>query len=344
MNKCQLLMSFLLLAGICSSFAWGEEVGVLNKVTIRPLGDVVVRQLSSAPAMVVSLNESRISTEIGAVVNAIPVRVGDGVKKRQSLVTLECEDFRLRLNQTQAAIRSADAKLEFAAALVKRAEQLHSDNNVSEEVVQQSQSDLKIAESERAAAESNMREAELNEERCSVVAPFAGVVLERLVSEGEWVAVGTPLVILLDTQRLELSAQVTLNEVEGLRNASVVEFAAEGERYPLAIRAMPQKIDPKLRQRDVRLIFTDTAALPLPGQSGRLEWQSATPYLPANLLLRRGGRIGLFVVDQGNALFVALPGALEGRPAPVPALSPETMVVIEGRQSLRDRDEVEVVL
>jgi multidrug efflux pump subunit AcrA (membrane-fusion protein) len=207
--------------------------------------------------------------------------------------------------------------------------------------MQQRQIELKIAEAERAAAEANLHAAELNVQRCSVTAPFAGVVLARLVAEGEWVAAGTAVVTLLDSQRLELSAQIGVDEVKGLRQARLLEFVAEGQRYPVTLRAMPERIDPQLRQREARLSFNGKGALP--GQSGRLEWQSGVAHLPADLPVRRDGRLGLFVVEQGKARFVVLPDAIEGRPVSAAALPAKAVVVIEGRQSLRDGDAVTVV-
>lgn len=341
MTRALLLAAPFLLAALCSTAALSAESSGVHQVTSKPLAALVNYPRSSAPAVVLSLNESRVGAEIGALVTAIPVRVGDRVSKGQPLVTLACDDFRLRQRQAEAALLSAEARLEFSSAQVKRSEPLRSGDNLSEELMQQRRSDLKMAEAERAVAETNVRAAELNVARCTITAPFAGVVLARLVAEGEWIAAGAPVVTLLDSQRLELSAQVGVDEAKGLRQARVQEFVAEGERYPVAVRAMPEKIDPQLRQREVRLSFSGSN--PLPGQVGRLEWQSGVAHLPADLPVRRAGHLGIFVVEQGKARFVALPGALEGRPAPLAALPDGAMVIIDGRQSLRDGELVKVV-
>lgn len=335
------LMGCLLLTGGWSSIAISADNGTARKVTTQLLSEVVIYPRSTAPALALSLNESRISAEIGARVTAIPVRVGDRVKQGDPLVTLGCDELRLHQGQAAAALLGVEARQEFAAAQVQRSERLRSGDVLSEELMQQRRSDLKSAEAERAVAAANLRVAELNVARCTISAPFAGVVLARLVSEGEWVAPGTPVVALLDNQRLELSAQVGMDEAKGLRQAKQLIFVAQGESYPVTLRALPEKIDPTLRQREARLSFVDRT--PLTGQVGRLEWQSGIAHLPADLPVQRAGRLGLFIVTQDKAVFVALPDAIEGRPAPLVALPEGSVVVIEGRQSLRDGDSVKVV-
>ena len=45
------------------------------------------------------------------------------------------------------------------------------------------------------------KQANLQVRRCTVLAPFTGVITKRLASEGELATPGTPLLQLLDTQR-----------------------------------------------------------------------------------------------------------------------------------------------
>lgn len=217
LHQRRLFMSAVLLMATWSGLALSAESGAVRQVTTQPLAEVVIYPRSSAPAVVLSLNESRISPEIDALVKTIAVRVGDRVNKGDSLLTLVCDDFRLQLNQTQSATDAAQARLEWLAGQLKRSESLRSSDSLSEELLQQRRSDLKVAEAERAVATTNVSIAKLNAERCNVTAPFAGVVVARLVSEGEWVSAGTPVVTLLDTQRPELSAQVGVHETQGLR-------------------------------------------------------------------------------------------------------------------------------
>jgi hypothetical protein len=57
--------------------------------------------------------------------------------------------------------------------------------------------------------------------------------------------------------------------------------------------------------------------------------------LPSNLVSRRQGRLGVFLLDGGKARFEPLPDAQEGRPASV-TLPASTQVITMGRERLQD--------
>jgi hypothetical protein len=64
-------------------------------------------------------------------------------------------------------------------------------------------------------------------------------------------------------------------------------------------------------------------------------WREAQPHLPAELLVQRAGRLGVFVAEGGKARFHPLPQAQEGRPAPLD-LPPEARIATQGRHAVQD--------
>jgi len=57
--------------------------------------------------------------------------------------------------------------------------------------------------------------------------------------------------------------------------------------------------------------------------------------LPANLISRRNGVLGVFLLDAGKARFAPLPSAQEGRPVRV-ELPAASRVITLGRDRLQD--------
>ena len=86
----------------------------------------------------------------------------------------------------------------------------------------------------------------------------------------------------------------------------------------------------------VLFIFGFAKAAPAPGSSGVLRWRDPRAFVPADYLIRRNGTPSVFVVSQGRARFVPLPGAQEGRPAAVVALPADVELVTDGRFALQD--------
>lgn len=311
------------LAALLASTALQAETPPPRLVSVRPLSEVVLHPQRSAPATAVSLNDSRISAQIRARIDAIPVKVGESVSKGQPLVQLDCRDYRLNLRAQQAALALAQQQAE-------RARSLAGQQLVAEELLNQRQAELDTAAAQRDRAA-------LDVDRCVITAPFDGVVTQRLAGVGEYADTGAPLLRLLDAGAIEVSAQVPIDAADSLAGAGRLLFETQGSDYPLKLRTLTPAINSEARNREVRLTFAGRRALP--GAAGRLVWEAAAAHVPADLVVRRDGGLGLFVAENGRARLIPLPKAQEGQPAAV-ALPPTTEVIIEGRHGLRDGDPI----
>ncbi len=333
MRSVNLITSALLLLGLALQASTKAAV----PVTQAPLEQLLLHPEFSAPATTVSLNDSRISSATAGLIQNIPVRVGDRVQDGALLAELDCRSNRIFARQAAAALESARARLTLAQRQFKRSKALRKTHNVSEEIINQREADLNSARADLAASTAALEQRRLDVQRCRILAPFDGVVMARLASEGEWIAPGQPLLRLLDIQRLEVSAQIALDLVPDLRQARRLELRSAGNSHPLTLKSIIPAVDPLGRNQEARLLFQGTP--PLVGSSGRLTWQTTQPYLPADLPQRRGDKLGVFINQDGIARFHPLPGALEGQPAPC-NLPPGSLLILDGRHGLQDGDPV----
>ncbi|MBY4677520.1 efflux RND transporter periplasmic adaptor subunit [Marinobacterium arenosum] len=315
--------------------------GVVQAASVRvaPLYSLVSPVEYSAPARVVADDHSILSAQISGLVEQVMVRVGDQVESGQPLVLLECSDYRLALNQAESSRLSLQAQIRLARAQLARAEKLLKQRNAPEELRDQRQAELDRLLADRQGADLQIDNARLAVQRCSVSAPFAGVVTERPATEGSLANPGTPLIKLLRSDRIELSAELPLAQVGSLQRSPQLNFVNHGHDYPLSLRAVLPLVDSRTRTREVRLRFTDQPALA--GSSGRLIWQAAEPRLPVALVVKRDGQLGVMLYQDGKARFQPLPGALEGQAAPVD-LPPDSRVIVEGQHAVNDGDAVEL--
>lgn len=307
-------------------------------VKIRLLSEIVIYPRRSAPATTLSLNDSEISAELNARITSIPVRVGDTVKLDQVLAALNCRDFQLQLRESRAAAVSAKARMVLADKQLIRVKSLIDRQNVSKELLNQRQAEFEAAQAERETSRARRDKDALDVSRCIIRAPFDGVVLERLADLGEWAKIGTPVVRLVDKNRLEVSAQIRVQYDRSLETAKDRWFVSAGVKYPLVLRVITPVIDTQSRSREVRLPFSDHSALP--GSAGRLVWQDREPHIPANLLVRRGNQLGVFAAENQRAQFKPLADALEGEPARI-ALPLDSQIIIQGHLGLNDGERIE---
>lgn len=141
-----------------------------------------------------------------------------------------------------------------------------------------------------------------------------------------------------DATRVEVSARVAPRDLVSLRAAKSVEFVSPAGRSAVRIARVSPAIDDASRTHEVRAAFTGTRAPA--GAEGRLAWTDPAPHVPAELVTRRdgnGGRslLGVFVLRDGAARLIELPGAQEGRPAATD-LPLDARIATDGRNSLRD--------
>jgi RND family efflux transporter MFP subunit len=308
-------------------------------VTLAPLADLLTQPVRSAPARVESLNDSLISAEIAARIERIPVRVGDRVAEGDLLVVLDCRDYRSQAAAQEATLEQLQAQQRLARSQLARARDLSSARNISEEQVEQRETELSALAAQIRAQREAIRQAELRVERCEVRAPFDAAVRERLAQVGALASPGGPLVQIVEQGRLEVSAELTPAEAAEVGASEALVFVHDGRESPVRLRRLVPVLDRRTQTREARLEFL---ADPAPaGAAGRLRWRAPETLVPADLVVRRGAALGLFIARDGRARFHPLPGALEGQPAPVD-LPGDTRVVLEGRQGLSEGEALDV--
>jgi len=316
---------------IACQFSFAAERSI--PVTTRALADVAIYPSMSIPASVISLNEGQLSAEVSAVIKKISVRVGNIVKAGTVLVKLDNRDYTLSVLQAEAKLKSIDASLELAHFELQRAEKLSKRNLVSQEVYTKREAEHISREAEREGQLAAVTRARRDLDKTMVRAPYTAVIVERLASEGELATPGTPLLRIIDAARLELTGKVQAQDVTSLTTADHMQFECQGKEYPVSLRVVTPVFNAAERNREVRLTFSGKA--PLPGAFGRLVWQSKTPFVPSDLIVRRKKELGIFVAEQGKAVFYPLAGALEGRPAAFD-LNLDQKIIVNGRYNIQN--------
>ncbi len=323
----------LMLLMLSAGAAQQDETAV--RVSVRPFAELAVYPRLEVPATVRSLNDSRLSAEVTAVVADIPVAVGEVVERGTILLQFDAEDYRLRLQQAQAALRAVEARLDLAEYQLQRTQTLLEREVATEEQLRQRRAEYRGLLAERAARRTELAMAKRNLAKCVVRAPFRAIVRERLVKLGELANPGMPLLRIVDADALEVVAKLQQADVAAAREADEFYFETRQARYPVRLRVIAPVFDERERNREARFVFVAEPALP--GAAGKLAWRKPRPHLPPALLSQREQGLGVFIAERGRARFIALPGAREGRPAQVD-LPADAAIIVEGRFGLRSGD------
>ncbi len=307
-------------------------------VTTQTFASVATTAVFSAPATVTARHDPDMAAQIEGQIVAMPVEVGDTVAEGDVLVRLDCRRFEAALDSARAEVERARALQTFAAAQLTRARDLKRKDSISDELLDQRRTDLATARADRSIREARLRQAEIDVAHCELRAPFAWVVPRRHASVGSYASRGMVIVSLIQTRGQEVSVALRRGQAESLAAARAISLDINGTVYALRLRTLLPYYDTTTRTREARLVFrADTAPS---GSAGRVLWQGSGRLLPADLMVRRGGRIGVFVLDGDTARFHPLPGAQDGQPVAAD-LAPDTPLIADGRQRLDDGDRVQ---
>jgi RND family efflux transporter MFP subunit len=242
--------------------------------------------------------------KVAGRVSEIAVDLGSPVRKGQVLARLDPTDFRLRVEQAEAAlrqvraglglprdgsvetvdpektalVREAGAVLEEARLNRDRTAQLWEKKYISRSEADAAQSRLLVAESRyQAALEEIRNRQELLAERSSslalarqqladavLTAPIDGAVRERRVSVGEYLAAGAPVFALVRIHPLRLRVAVTERDAPSVRVGQTVQVRVEGD--PAAHSGRVARLSPSIREQNRTLIVEAE----VPNRDGRL--------------------------------------------------------------------------
>lgn len=179
---------------------------------------------------------STLMAQVPGVVQKVLAAEGQRVRAGDPLVVIRDEDYQLRLRQAQAGLEAAEAQARNAELQYRRLQELR-----SQEAVPQSQLDVleagwKAAKAQIEVASANLALARKALRDTVITAPYDGIVVRRMISEGESATAmpPTPLVVVEKTDPLELKLQVP---------SSQADRVAVGTPLKIRLPASGQEID-----------------------------------------------------------------------------------------------------
>jgi RND family efflux transporter MFP subunit len=334
-----MIMRFVLITITALSLAHPLSVAAQIAVSVQDIAVVLVDLERRAPADVKPLNSAEISAEVAAVVQAVHADVGQRVSAGELLLELESRDYELNLNQARANLASSQAQKESADAKLIRAQGLVKDNYLSDDSLLDRQTEVAVFRAQIQANEVAVAMAQRSLDKCRVLAPFDGVVVERMAQIGSYVANGSPLLRVTQIDRFELGAEIPSSVAKSLLAADEIRFVSRGQTWPLELLRLSPVIESQRRSQSARFAFSSEA--PAVGRSGEVVWRIDKGMLPSNFIIRRDGQLGVFLHQQGKAVFTPLPDAQEGRPVAV-EFPQGTEIVTLGRDRLQHGESISV--
>jgi len=234
------------------------------RVAETPFGETV-----TANGTLAAYDQTTVSVKVPGRLSSISVDLGSVVRRGQLIAQVESQEYKLRVQQSEAALAQARARLGLSpdgtddrinpenTATVRQAQAVLDEARFNRERAARLVAQGVIARAEFDAAESlykvaegryqdaieeiRNRQALLSERRSelaiarqqladtSVYSPLDGIVREKQTSVGEYLTAGTPVVSIVRMDPLRLRAEVPERAAANVRSGQSVRVTVEGD-------------------------------------------------------------------------------------------------------------------
>ena len=164
---------------------------------------------------------TNVSTRIMGYITKVYVKAGDKVKAGQLLFTVNSNDIQAKQSQVDAMLKQAEAAFHVAQKDFDRYSALYKQNSASAKELEQITMQYQSAKAGIEAAKGMQHEVKSQLTYANVVAPFSGVVTQKLADEGSLASPGMPILTIEQGGSLQVSAMVPETEIASLKVGDV---------------------------------------------------------------------------------------------------------------------------
>lgn len=309
------------------------------------------------------------------------VHVGDMVKPGQKVAVIDPVDLDQRMAAQKASIarleafmRAASArtsetgaKKDYAEAQSKRYDNLLKPGAVSVDAAEakrqerlvtaaawtSSKADLQAARAELERAKADLSAIVSQKSNLELTAPAAGLVSFRGAEPGTTVVAGQAVVEIIDIESIRVSVRFDQAMASGLRAglpADIVLRSRNGRVLPGSILRVEPLADPVTEEMLAKAVFDVLPeVIPPLGELAEVTVDlpplPETPAVPDGALQRYGGRLGVWVIENGSIAFRPVKTGrrdLEGRVQILEGLEAGERVVAYSVKALTQRSRVKI--
>lgn len=254
-----------------------------------------------------AVNRAIVAAQTSGRILELPFDYGDFVEQGSVIARLTQSEQRAGLDAARASLNEAQTAYDEATRQLDRLTALFERKLVAIAPVDSARQQSDAAKARLDAAKAQVSNARARFDYTEVIAPYSGVVVNKLVSEGETVQPGTPLIEGIALDRLRVRVQIPqANLVDAKQNQSIQVVLGDRVLEPVDQRLIPTA-DPLSHTFTLLLTLPvgDSANMPLPGELARVEFtidEEPVLTLPKSSIANRGEVEGVYVASGDSAL------------------------------------------
>jgi RND family efflux transporter MFP subunit len=167
---------------------------------------------------------SNVATDIEGLVTKINFDEGDTVKKGDELVLLDFQLLEAEIAGAQAAYEQNLVDLENARRDFARIDGLYEEGSISETDHDSYRSKYMRLEKNSAVLQAKHNKLLISKSKKSLKVPFSGIVVQKSIEVGEWVAKGGKVAVVADDSKIDVEVDVPMEILENLEKGREVRI------------------------------------------------------------------------------------------------------------------------
>jgi RND family efflux transporter MFP subunit len=304
--------------------------------------------------------------KVAGRLESVSVRLGDRVRRGQTLAKIEDRELQEQVRQAQASfevsaatIRQREADLRFAQTNLDRSKNLYERQLIPKQTLDDAEArfqagaaQLDLAKAQHAQAQARLDELKINLANTVIASPVNGFIGKRTLDPGAWVTPNSTLLSVVDISLVRLVANIVekdLRRIAAGQHAGVEVDAFPNEQFGGRIARVAPVLDPATRTAQIEVEIDNPQFRLKPGMYARVnftvEHRANTLVVPANALVDVQGQRGVFLpggpahdVAKFQAIDVGLTN--EDLVEVASGLAEGERVVTTGAAALREGDKI----
>ncbi len=307
----------------------------------------VLRPAIWVPGTVISRHDSRIAAEVAGKLISV-AEVGERFRAGEVLARINDRELQLELRNTRSQKLRLQSRFDYLQRQLSRLSSLARSNSAAEAELDQLGAERDMLKQDMETASVAIDRTLYDIERTRIVAPFDGVVVERMQQPGEYLSEASEVVRLVNLDELEIRVQAPLNVARHVNAGDRVEVRGAADSIHTEVRTIVPVGDDNSRMLQLRLYLQDSDWII--GEAVRIALSNGqavkTRTVPRDALILREGDTYLYIVDKDNRarrVQVSSAGGSGSYVAITGNVADGDTVIIRGGERLQDGALVKVV-
>lgn len=202
-----------------------------------------------------SKNQSKLGFELSqgelGSVEKVHVDVGQKFKKNDKLAQLDNRLIEQKIAQVKAQMNEVKANIKLAMLRVKRLTNLRKQNFSSVEALDEAKTRLESLKHQQDNLTHQLRALQIQLQKRSIIAPFDGIVIKRLLNHGDIIQGGNAALEVIDTGQYQINIGIPSAYLSYLKPGQTVNVSVDNQQFKGKISSISPNRNPTTQSHNV---------------------------------------------------------------------------------------------